>query len=224
MYGKLYVVPTPIGNLEDITFRAINTLKSVKAVLTEDTRTSGFLLKHFQIETRMFSFHKFNEHLMTEKFVSRLKMGEDLAIISDAGTPGISDPAYLLIKACVDNGVEVFCLPGATALIPALVMSGLPTNSFVFEGFLPHKKGRMTKLKSLLEEPRTIVLYESPHRIQKLINELKEYLGGERKVCISREISKKFEENIRGTLKEVSIILEQRTLKGEIVVVVEGKG
>ncbi len=224
MSGILYVVPTPIGNLEDMTFRAINVLKSVKLILTEDTRTSGFLLKHFDIKTRMHSFHKFNEHLMTEKFVSKLQMGEDLAIISDAGTPGISDPAYLLIKACVENGVEVSCLPGATALIPALVMSGFPTTSFVFEGFLPHKKGRTTKLKMLADETRTFVLYESPHRIQKLINELYEYLGAERKVCISREISKKFEENIRGTLSEVVEILKSRTLKGEIVVVVEGMG
>lgn len=220
---KLIIVPTPIGNLDDITLRALKVLKSVDLVLAEDTRTSGFLLKHFGIEKKMLSHHKFNEHKSVEAVVEKIKEGQTIALISDAGTPGISDPGFLLVRACVEAGIEVECLPGATALIPALVVSGFPTDSFVFEGFLPVKKGRQTKLKELSAEVRAIVLYESPHRIGKTIEQLAEYLGAERKACICRELTKVYEEILRGTLAELAAICKARNLKGEIVIVVAGK-
>lgn len=220
---KLYIVPTPIGNLDDITLRALKVLKTVDLVLAEDTRTSGFLLKHFGIEKKMLSHHKFNEHKSVEAVVEKIKEGQTIALISDAGTPGISDPGFLLVRACVEAGIDVECLPGATALIPALVVSGFPTDRFVFEGFLPVKKGRQTKLKELSAEERTIVLYESPHRIGKTMEQLAEYLGAERKACICRELSKMYEEILRGSLAELAAICKTRTLKGEIVIVIAGK-
>ena len=188
--GKLYVVPTPVGNLEDMTFRAIRILKEVDLILAEDTRTSGILLKHFEIKNAMQSHHKFNEHKTVESVVNRIKAGETVALISDAGTPGISDPGFLVVRECVRNGIEVQCLPGATAFVPALVASGLPNEKFCFEGFLPQKKGRMTKLKSLIEERRTMVFYESPHRLLKTLTQFAEYFGAERLASVSREISK----------------------------------
>lgn len=221
--SKLIIVPTPIGNLDDITLRALKVLKAVDLVLAEDTRTSGFLLKHFGIEKKMLSHHKFNEHKSVEAVVEKIKEGQTIALISDAGTPGISDPGFLLVRACTDAGIEVECLPGATALIPALVVSGFPTDRFVFEGFLPVKKGRQTKLIELSAEERTIVLYESPHRIGKTIEQLAEYLGAERKACICRELTKVYEEILRGTLAELAAVCKARTLKGEIVIVVAGK-
>lgn len=221
--SKLIIVPTPIGNLDDITLRALKVLKAVDLVLAEDTRTSGFLLKHFGIEKKMLSHHKFNEHKSVEAVVKKIKEGQTIALISDAGTPGISDPGFLLVRACTDAGIQVECLPGATALIPALVVSGFPTGRFVFEGFLPVKKGRQTKLKEISAEERTIVLYESPHRIGKTMEQLAEYLGAERKACICRELTKLYEEILRGTLAELAAICKARTLKGEIVIVVAGK-
>ena len=202
--GKLYVVPTPVGNLEDMTFRAIRILKEVDLILAEDTRTSGILLKHFEIKNAMQSHHKFNEHKTVESVVNRIKAGETVALISDAGTPGISDPGFLVVRECVRNGIEVQCLPGATAFVPALVASGLPNEKFCFEGFLPQKKGRMTKLKSLIEERRTMVFYESPHRLLKTLTQFAEYFGAERLASVSREISKLHEETIRGSLSELS--------------------
>jgi 16S rRNA (cytidine1402-2'-O)-methyltransferase len=220
---QLYLVPTPIGNLEDMTIRAIRILKEVDFILAEDTRTSGFLLKHFGIETRMMSHHKFNEHAAVEKIVMRLKGGETAALISDAGTPGISDPGFLVTKACVENDIKVECLPGATALVPALVVSGLPCDKFCFEGFLPQKKGRHTRLEQLKNEPRTTILYESPFRLVKTLTQLAEYCGGDRRVSVSREISKLHEENKHGTLLEVMQYFSEKTVKGEIVIVLEGK-
>jgi 16S rRNA (cytidine1402-2'-O)-methyltransferase len=220
---QLYLVPTPIGNLEDMTIRAIRILKEVDFILAEDTRTSGFLLKHFGIETRMMSHHKFNEHASVEKIVMRLKGGETAALISDAGTPGISDPGFLVTKACVENDIKVECLPGATALVPALVVSGLPCDKFCFEGFLPQKKGRHTRLEQLKNEPRTTILYESPFRLVKTLTQLAEYCGGDRRVSVSREISKLHEENKQGTLLEVMQYFSEKTVKGEIVIVLEGK-
>jgi 16S rRNA (cytidine1402-2'-O)-methyltransferase len=196
----------------------------VDVVLAEDTRTSGFLLRHFGIEKRLIPHHKFNEHSTVAQVVNRIKTGEKVALVSDAGTPGISDPGFMLVRACVEAGIGVECLPGPTALIPALVVSGFPTDAFVFEGFLPVKKGRQTKLKELSAEERTLVLYESPHRIGKTIEQLAEYLGAERKACICRELSKLHEEILRGTLTELAAICKARTLKGEMVVVVKGKG
>lgn len=221
--GKLVVVPTPIGNLEDITLRAINVLKNCDLILAEDTRTSGVLLKHFGIETRMQSHHKFNEHQTAENIAQRIKTGETIALISDAGTPAISDPGFLLVRACVQAGVEVECLPGATAFVPALVMSGLPNDRFCFEGFLPQKKGRQTRLKELIEEPRTMVFYESPYRVVKTLTQLAEFLGEDRKASVSREISKMFEETIRGTLSELISHFTAHEPKGEFVIIVEGK-
>lgn len=220
--GKLIVVPTPIGNLEDITFRAINVLKSCDLILAEDTRTSGFLLKHYDIKTKMQSHHKFNEHKTSAHIVEKIKAGQTIALISDAGTPAISDPGYLLVRDCVQEGLEVLCLPGATAFVPALVMSGLPNDRFCFEGFLPPKKGRQTKLKELAEETRTMVFYESPYRIVKTLTQLGEYLGNERKVSVSREISKMFEETVRGTFPELISHFTLNEPKGEFVIVVEG--
>ncbi len=221
--GKLIVVPTPIGNLEDITLRAINVLKNCDLILAEDTRTSGFLLKHFGIETRMQSHHKFNEHQTATHVAERIKAGETIALISDAGTPAISDPGFLLVRACVQEGVEVECLPGATAFVPALVMSGLPNDRFCFEGFLPQKKGRQTRLKELSEESRTMVFYESPYRVVKTLTQLSEFLGESRNASVSREISKMFEETVRGTLSELTTHFTANEPKGEFVIIVEGK-
>lgn len=221
--GKLVVVPTPVGNLEDMTLRAINVLKSCDLILAEDTRTTGFLLKHFGIETRMQSHHKFNEHQMAIHIAERIKAGETVALVSDAGTPAISDPGFLLVRACVQEDIEVECLPGATAFVPALVMSGLPNDRFCFEGFLPQKKGRQTRLKELTEESRTMVFYESPYRIVKTLTQLADFLGAERKASVSREISKIFEETIRGTLSELIMYFTAHEPKGEFVIVVEGK-
>lgn len=221
-FGKLFLVPTPVGNLEDMTFRAIRVLKEVDLILAEDTRTSGVLLKHFQIENRMMSHHKFNEHKSLGAVVSRLQMGENIALISDAGTPAISDPGFLIVRACVVAGVEVECLPGATAFVPALVNSGLPNDRFCFEGFLPQKKGRQTKLKELAEESRTTVIYESPFRLVKTLTQMIEVMGETRKVSVSREISKVHEETVRGTLVEVKNYFESHPPKGEIVMVLGG--
>lgn len=221
--SKLYVVPTPVGNLEDITYRALRILKEVSFVLAEDTRTTGMLLKHFDVQTRMQSHHKFNEHKTVESVVERIKAGESVALVSDAGTPSISDPGFLVVRECVRNGVEVECLPGATAFVPALVNSGLPSDRFCFEGFLPQKKGRASRIKELSEESRTIVLYESPYRLVKCLTQLSEAFGEEREATVSREISKMFEETVRGTLAELIAHFNEKEPKGEIVVVVAGK-
>lgn len=219
---KLYVVPTPIGNLEDMTFRAVNVLKSVDLILAEDTRTSGFLLKHYEIKTPMQSHHKFNEHKTLQHVIEKLKSGLNIALISDAGTPAISDPGFMLVRACVEQGIEVECLPGATAFVPALVSSGLPNDRFCFEGFLPQKKGRQTRLKSLTDESRTMIFYESPFRIVKTLTQLAEVLGPVRKASVSREISKLYEETVRGTLAELIEHFTQNSPKGEFVIVVAG--
>lgn len=221
--SKLYVVPTPIGNLEDITFRALKVLKEVDLILSEDTRTSGILLKHFDIKTPQQSHHKFNEHQTCMSVVNRIKSGLSVALISDAGTPAISDPGFLLVRTCVENDVEVECLPGATAFVPALVTSGLPNDRFCFEGFLPQKKGRQSRIKALAEESRTMVFYESPFRLVRLLGELATVLGNERRASVSREISKLHEEVMRGTLTELQQYYEEHTPKGEIVVCVVGK-
>lgn len=221
--SKLYIVPTPIGNLEDMTFRAIKVLKEVDFILAEDTRTSGKLLKHFEITTPMQSHHMHNEHKMVERIVEKLQSGQSIALISDAGTPAISDPGFLLTRACVQQGIEVECLPGATAFVPALVNSGLPNDRFVFEGFLPVKKGRQTRLQQLAEEERTMIFYESPHKLIKTLSQFVEYFGGDRQVSVSRELTKLYEETLRGTLKEVLTHFEQKLPKGEFVVIVEGK-
>jgi len=218
----LYLVPTPIGNLEDITLRALKVLKEVDTILAEDTRTSGKLLKHFEISTPMQSHHMHNEHKTVEHLINRLKSGEKIALISDAGTPAISDPGFLLTRACVENNIEVNCLPGATAFVPALVNSGLPNDKFVFEGFLPVKKGRQTRLKLLAEETRTMIFYESPHKLIKTLGHFCEYFGEERPVSVSREITKLYEETIRGTAKDVLEHYTNKPPKGEIVVVVGG--
>ena len=221
--GKLYIVPTPIGNLEDITLRAIRVLKEVDLILAEDTRTSGKLLHHYNIDTPMQSHHMHNEHKTVEGIVRRLQSGENVALISDAGTPAISDPGFLLTRACVENNIQVDCLPGATAFVPALVNSGLPNDKFVFEGFLPVKKGRQTRLTLLAEEPRTIIFYESPHKLVKTLSHFEAYFGAERLVSVSRELSKMYEETIRGTVKEVLQHYTDNPPKGEIVIVVAGK-
>ena len=221
--SKLYLIPTPIGNLEDITFRAVRLLQEVDLILAEDTRTSGKLLKHYKITTQMQSHHMHNEHKTVDALVKRLQSGETIAIISDAGTPAISDPGFLLTRACVEAGIPVDCLPGATAFVPALVNSGLPNDRFVFEGFLPVKKGRQTRLKTLVEETRTIIFYESPHKLLKTLAQLQEFFGEERKVSVSREITKLHEETIRGTVKEVLEYYTNKPPKGEIVLVVAGK-
>ena len=221
--GKLFIVPTPIGNLEDMTLRAIRILKEVDLILAEDTRTSGKLLKHFEISTHMHSHHMHNEHKTVENLIARLKAGETIALISDAGTPAISDPGFLLTRACVENGITVECLPGATAFVPALVNSGLPNDKFVFEGFLPDKKGRQTRYLALAEETRTIILYVSPHKLVKTLAEFIMYFGEDRQICVSRELSKLHEENVRGTVREVLAHFENKPPKGEIVVVVGGK-
>ena len=219
---KLYVVPTPIGNLEDMTFRAVKVLNSVDLILAEDTRTSGFLLKHYGIKTPMQSHHKFNEHKTLQHVVEKIKSGQNVALISDAGTPAISDPGFMLVRACVEQEIEVECLPGATAFVPALVTSGLPNDRFCFEGFLPQKKGRQTKLKSLAAESRTMIFYESPFRIVKTLTQLAEVLGTERRASVSREISKLYEETVRGTLTELAKHFTLHPPKGEFVLIVAG--
>jgi 16S rRNA (cytidine1402-2'-O)-methyltransferase len=220
MSGILYFIPTPVGNLEDMTFRAVRLLKEVDYILCEDTRTSGFLLKHYEISKPLKSYHLHNEHQHTQKVIEDLRNGQNIALITDAGTPGISDPGYLLAKAISDENLEMQCLPGATAFVPALVVSGLPNNEFLFAGFLPAKKGRQTKLKQLAAEQRTIVLYESPHKINTTLEQIKEFFGEETKVSLSREISKKFEETKRGKIDELIAFSRSKILKGEIVLVV----
>lgn len=221
--SKLYLVPTPIGNLEDMTFRAIRVLKEADLILAEDTRTSGKLLKHFDITTPMHSHHMHNEHKTVEQIVGRLQSGQTIALISDAGTPAISDPGFLLTRACVEQGIEVECLPGATAFVPALVNSGLPNDRFVFEGFLPEKKGRQTRYLALAEETRTMIFYVSPHKLIKTLTEIVQYFGPDRPLCVSRELSKLHEENRRGTAAEVLQHFEAKPPKGEIVMCVAGK-
>ena len=220
--GKLYVVPTPVGNLEDMTFRAIKTLKEADVILAEDTRTSSVLLKHFDIHPPMISHHKFNEHQAVDGIVARLKGGETIALISDAGTPAISDPGFLLVRACTQNGIEVQCLPGATAFVPALVNSGLPNDRFCFEGFLPVKKGRQTKFAAMAQEKRTMIVYESPYRVLKTLTQLAEVLGPDRKASVSREISKIHEETVRGTLSELVQHFTEHQPKGEFVMIIGG--
>lgn len=220
---KLFVVPTPIGNLEDITLRAIRILKEVDLILAEDTRTSGHLLRHLEISKPMQSYHIHNEHQILAKLMERLHQGETMALITDAGTPGISDPGYLLIRECHRNQIEVECLPGPTAFVPALVNSGLPTDRFVFEGFLPHKKGRQTRLESLRNENRTMIFYESPHRLLKSLQQFTEYFGADRPASVSRELTKVFEETVRGSLQEIITYFANKTIKGEIVIVIAGE-
>ena len=221
--GRLYVVPTPVGNLEDMTFRAIRILKEADLILAEDTRTSGILLKHFEIKNAMQSYHKFNEHKAISHIVDRLNSGENIALVSDAGTPGISDPGFLISRECIKAGIEVECLPGATAFVPALVSSGIPCDKFYFEGFLPQKKGRMTRLQALAEITTTIVLYESPYRVVKTFTQLAEYLGEDRQAAACREISKLHEETVRGTLRELITHFTEKDPRGEFVLIIAGK-
>jgi 16S rRNA (cytidine1402-2'-O)-methyltransferase len=221
--SKLFLVPTPIGNLEDITFRALRVLKEVSLILAEDTRTTGILLKHFEIRNKMLSYHKFNEHQTVEGIVSRIKAGENVAVVSDAGTPGISDPGFLLVRECLAQSIEVECLPGATAFVPALAVSGLPTDRFVFEGFLPQKKGRQTRIKEMQEESRTMIFYEAPFRVLKTLTQLAEVLGNDRQASASREISKLYEQTIRGSLNELINYFTANEPRGEFVIVVNGK-
>jgi 16S rRNA (cytidine1402-2'-O)-methyltransferase len=220
--GTLYLVPTPVGNLEDITFRALTVLKAADLILAEDTRTSGILLKHFEIKKPMLSYHKFNEHQTVDRVVERLKGGETVAVVSDAGTPGISDPGFLVAREAIRAGIEVITLPGATAFVPALVSSGLPCDKFCFEGFLPQKKGRQTRLNALQEETRTIIFYESPHRIVKTLEQFMEVFGAERPVSVCREISKIHEESVRGTVEEVLAHFKANEPRGEFVIVLGG--
>jgi len=219
----LYIVPTPIGNLGDMTFRAVAVLKEVDLILAEDTRTSGVLLKHYEISKSMLPYHQHNEHKITERLVSELLAGKTMALLTDAGTPGISDPAFFLIRAAIKEGIRVECLPGSTAFVPALINSGLPSDSFCFEGFLPLKKGRHTILKALAEEKRTVILYESPMRLVKTLEQMMTYFGEDRQCSVSRELTKKFEENFRGTIKEVHEHFSEKGVKGEIVIVIAGK-
>ncbi|MDH6356031.1 16S rRNA (cytidine1402-2'-O)-methyltransferase [Dysgonomonas sp. PH5-45] len=223
MGGIFHIIPTPVGNLEDMTFRAVRLLKEVNLILAEDTRTSGFLLKHFDIQNKMQSYHKFNEHKAVSAIVDKLKAGENIALISDAGTPGISDPGFLLARECAKAGIKVECLPGATAFVPALVASGIPCDKFVFEGFLPQKKGRTTRLKLLAGEERTIVLYESPYRVLKTLTQLSEYLGEDRFAATCREISKLHEEILRAPLKELITHFTENSPRGEFVIIVSGR-
>jgi len=218
----LYLVPTPLGNLKDMTFRGVEVLQLVDVILCEDTRTSSKLLQHYQIQKPLSPYHQHNEHKIVEHLVDQLKGGKTFALITDAGTPGISDPAFLLVRECIKEGIKVECLPGATAFVPALVNSGIPTNRFVFEGFLPLKKGRQTILKELAVEPRTIILYESPMRLVKTLKELAVYFGADRTASVSRELTKMFEENKQGTLQELAVYFESKSVKGEIVIVVAG--
>ena len=219
----LYLIPSPIGNLADITFRAIEILKSVDLILAEDTRTSSVLLNHYHVQKPVSPYHQHNEHKVLQHLVEQLLAGKTIALMTDAGTPGISDPSFLLVRECIKNDIKVECLPGATAFVPALVNSGLPINRFVFEGFLPQKKGRQTLLKQLAEEERTMVFYESPMRLVKTLENFIEYFGTERQCCVSRELTKLFEENKRGTLQEVCGYFKQKTVKGEIVIILQGK-
>ncbi|MBL4708309.1 MAG: 16S rRNA (cytidine(1402)-2'-O)-methyltransferase [Flavobacteriales bacterium] len=221
--SKLFIVPTPIGNLADVTFRSIAVLKDADIILCEDTRTSGKFLKHYEIKKPLYAYHQHNEHRVVDTLIERIKSGEKMACITDAGTPAISDPAFLLVRACADNDIEVETLPGATAFVPALVNSALPCDKFVFEGFLPHKKGRQTRLKFLAEETRTIVFYESPHRLLKTLKQLLEFFEEERLASVSRELTKLHEETVRGNFSELIHYYENNTLKGEIVLVVEGR-
>lgn len=221
--GKLFVVPTPVGNMEDMTFRAIRVLKEADLILAEDTRTSSVLLHHYEIKNQLLSHHKFNEHQTVERLVERIKAGETVALISDAGTPAISDPGFLMVRECVRNGIEVTCLPGPTAFVPALVMSGLPDERFCFEGFLPQKKGRNTRLQSLVNESRSMIFYESPYRLVKTLEQFVEYFGSDRKVAVCREISKVHEDCVRGTLIEVVAHFKETEPKGEIVIILSGK-
>jgi 16S rRNA (cytidine1402-2'-O)-methyltransferase len=219
----LYLVPTPIGNLKDITLRALEVLKEVDLILAEDTRTSSHLLNHYQVNKPISPYHQHNEHKILQHIVAQLTEGKKMALVTDAGTPGISDPAFLLVRECIKAGIKIECLPGATAFVPALVNSGIPTNRFCFEGFLPLKKGRQTLLKKLAEEERTMIFYESPVRLVKTLEELAGYFGEDRLCCVSRELTKMFEENKRGTLKEVSTWFSEKTVKGEIVIIVAGR-
>lgn len=221
--GKLYVIPTPIGNLEDITFRAVRLLKEVNAVLAEDTRNTGNLLRHFEIENKMIPYHLNNEHKVVDRLISDLKDGSVYGLVSDAGTPAISDPGYLIVRECIKHDIEVECLPGATAFVPALVNSGFPCEKFVYEGFLPHKKGRLSRIQKISEEERTVVLYESPHRLLKALQQFDEVFGNERRIAVCREISKKFEETVRGTASELVQYFIQNPLKGEFVIVIEAR-
>jgi 16S rRNA (cytidine1402-2'-O)-methyltransferase len=220
--SKLYIIPTPIGNLNDITLRALETLKKVDFILAEDTRQSSKLLKHFEIDKRLVAYHQHNEHKSIDKVIDQLKQGATIGLVSDAGTPAISDPGFLIVRACIENDIAVECLPGATAFVPALVNSGFPCDKFVFEGFLPHKKGRQTRLNFLKEETRTIIFYESTHRLLKTLTQFAEFFGEERQVSVSRELTKMFEENVRGTVREVIEYYKQNVTKGEIVIVVHG--
>ncbi len=220
--SKLTLVPTPIGNLGDMTYRAVEVLKTVAVVLAEDTRTSGNLLRHFEISTSLRPFHAHNEHKVLERVLDELASGVEMALVSDAGTPGISDPGFLLVRACIERGIAVECLPGATSIIPAVVVSGMPCDRFAYEGFLPHKKGRQTRLKALASEPRTVVMLESPHRVLRLLGELAEHCGDDRRVSVSREISKRYEETVRGSLAEVKAHFTEHPPKGEFVVVLAG--
>ncbi len=220
--AKLYIVPTPIGNLEDITYRAVKVLRETDLILAEDTRTSSRLLKHFEISNKLQSHHKFNEHRTSVTIAQRIEAGENIALISDAGTPGISDPGFLLIRTCIEQGIEVECLPGATAFVPALVNSGIPSDKFCFEGFLPQKKGRQKRLTELAEEPRTMIFYESPHRLLKSLRQFHDFWG-DRMVCVCRELTKIHEEKTRGTVSEVIAYYADKKVKGEIVIIVEGK-
>ncbi|MCB9223727.1 MAG: 16S rRNA (cytidine(1402)-2'-O)-methyltransferase [Crocinitomicaceae bacterium] len=221
--GKLYVVPTPIGNLEDITYRAVRILQEVDAILAEDTRTSKKLLQHYNIDNKLFPYHLNNEHKVVDGLVEEMKNGTVYALVSDAGTPAISDPGFLIVRACIQNEIDVECLPGATAFVPALVNSGFPCEKFVYEGFLPHKKGRQTRIQKITEEERTVVLYESPHRLLKALQQFNEAFGDERRVAVCREISKKFEETIIGTSNELIQHFESHPIKGEFVIVIEAK-
>ncbi|WP_428664418.1 16S rRNA (cytidine(1402)-2'-O)-methyltransferase [Runella sp.] len=223
MNPKLYLVPTPIGNLEDITLRAINVLKNADVILAEDTRTSGHLLKHLGISKPLQSYHIHNEHQTVQRIIQRILKGETMALVSDAGTPAVSDPGFLLVRECLKNGIDIECLPGPTAFVPALVNSGLPTDRFTFEGFLPHKKGRQTRLTELKVEERTMIFYESPHRLLKSLEQFAEYFGAERQASVSRELTKLYEETVRGTLTEIIAYFAEKTIKGEIVIVVAGK-
>lgn len=222
MPGKVIMVPTPVGNLGDITLRAIETLKEVDSVLAEDTRVTGKLLQHLGIKKNMYAYHLANEHRVLDTVLEKLKEGLTMALVTDCGTPGISDPGFLLIRACLENNIVIETLPGATAFVPALVNSGLPCDKFYFEGFLPHKKGRQTRIEFILDMPCTVVFYESPHRLQKALTQIAEH-APDRKICVSREISKKFEEHIRGTVAEVKAIFEEKPIKGEFVITIEGK-
>jgi len=218
----LYLVPTPLGNLNDMTFRGIEVLQSVDVILCEDTRTSSKLLQHYQIQKPLSPYHQHNEHKIVGHLIDQLKAGKNFALITDAGTPAISDPAFLLVRDCIKEGIKVECLPGATAFVPALVNSGIPTNRFVFEGFLPLKKGRQTMLKELAVEPRTIILYESPMRLVKTLKELAVYFGADRLASVSRELTKMFEENKQGSLQDLAVYFESKSVKGEIVIVIAG--